>query len=85
MLLKLEGVIHVPQLELNIGYYHIDLSPGVKQFCTIVLPWVKCKYQNKSMGVCNCPNFPVKYIQTLQKFLYGTCVHIRNNNYIPLY
>ena len=60
MLLKLEGVIHVPQLELNIGYYHIDLSPGVKQFCTIVLPWVKCKYQNKSMGGCNCPNFSSK-------------------------
>ena len=37
-------------LDLNIVYYHIDLSPGSKQICTIVLPYSECKYQKYSWG-----------------------------------
>ena len=38
------------------GYYHIELSPGAKQLCTIVLPWGKYKYQKLPMEFCNSPN-----------------------------
>ena len=37
------------------GYYHIELSPGSKQICTILLPWGKYEYQKLPMGVCNSP------------------------------
>ena len=38
------------------GYYHIELSPGAKQICTIVLPWGKYKYQKLPMEFCNSPD-----------------------------
>ena len=37
------------------GYYHIELSPKSKELCTIVIPWVKYKYQKLPMGLCNSP------------------------------
>ena len=37
-------------------YYRIELSPGAKQLCTIVLPWGKYEYQNLPMRVCNSPD-----------------------------
>jgi hypothetical protein len=45
MLLKLEGFQWATSLELNMGYYHKELSPFSKQLCTIVLPWGKYEYQ----------------------------------------
>ena len=38
------------------GYYHIELSLGSKQICTIVLPWGKYEYKKLPIGVCNSPN-----------------------------
>ena len=43
MSLNLEGFTSVSSLDLNLGYYHIKLSPGSKKLCTIVLPWSKYK------------------------------------------
>ena len=56
MLLNLEGFTYASPLDLNMGYYHIELSPRSKQLCTIILPWGKYKYQNIPMGVCNSPD-----------------------------
>ena len=56
MLLRLEGFTHASSLDLNMGYYHIELSPSAKQLCTIVLPWGKYEYQKLPMGVCNSPD-----------------------------
>ena len=39
LLLKLEGFQYGTSLDLNMGYYHIELSPDSKRICTIVLPW----------------------------------------------
>jgi hypothetical protein len=36
MLLKLEGFKYATSLDLNMGYYHIKLSPESKRLCTIV-------------------------------------------------
>ena len=40
MLMKLEGFMYASSLDLNMGYYHIDLSPDSKKLCTIVFLWV---------------------------------------------
>jgi len=45
MLLKLEGFRYATSLDLNMGYYHIELSPDAKKLCTIVLPFGKFEYQ----------------------------------------
>ena len=38
LLLKLEGFKYGTSLDLNMGYYHIELSPDSKRICNIVLP-----------------------------------------------
>ena len=53
MLLNMEGFKYASSLDLNMGYYHIESSPGYKWLCTIVLPWGKYEYQKLPMGVCN--------------------------------
>ena len=56
LLLKLEGFQHATSLDLNMGYYHIELTPFSKQLCTIVLPFGKYEYQRLPMGLCNSPD-----------------------------
>ena len=56
LLLKLEGFQHATSLDLNMGYYHIELTPFSKRLCTIVMPWGKYKYQCLPMGLCNSPD-----------------------------
>ena len=56
MLLNLEGFQWATSLDLNMGYYHIELSPFSKELCTIVLPFGKYEYQRVPMGLCNSPD-----------------------------
>ena len=56
LLLKLEGFQYATSLDLNMGYYHIELSPDSKQLCMIVLPWGKYEYQKLPMGLNNSPD-----------------------------
>jgi RNase H-like domain found in reverse transcriptase/Reverse transcriptase (RNA-dependent DNA polymerase)/Retroviral aspartyl protease len=56
LLLKLEGFKYATSLDLNMGYYHIELSSNSKELCTIVLPWGKYEYQRLPMGLCNSPD-----------------------------
>ena len=60
LLLKLKGLQFATSLDLNMGYYHIQLSPDSKQLCTIVLPWGKYEYQKLLMGLCNSPDISKK-------------------------
>ena len=55
-MLKLEGFRYGTSLDLNMGYYHIELSPNSKRLCTIVLPWGKYEYQKLPMGLSNSPD-----------------------------
>jgi len=55
-MLKLEGFQYGTSLDLNMGYYHIELNPISRKLCTIVLPWGKYEYQRLPMGLCNSPD-----------------------------
>ena len=56
LLLKLEGFQYATALDLNLGYYHIELEPESSRLCIIVLPWGKFKYRKLPMGLCNSPD-----------------------------
>jgi hypothetical protein len=56
LLLKLEGFQYATTLDLNMGYYHIKLSPFSKRLCMIVMPFSKYEYQCLPMGLCNSPD-----------------------------
>jgi len=55
-MLKLEGFQYGTSLDLNMGYYHIELNPDSRKLCTIVLPWGNYEYQRLPMGLCNSPD-----------------------------
>ena len=48
LLLKLEGFQYGTSLDLNMGYYHIELDLASKALCTIVIPW-------DNMNTKDCP------------------------------
>ena len=56
LLMKLEGFQWATALDLNMGYYHIELCPASKKVCTIVLPWGKYEYQVLPQGLSNSPD-----------------------------
>ena len=56
MLLNLEGFQYATSLDLNMGYYHIELSPASKELCTLVFPFGKYEMQRLPMGLCNSPD-----------------------------
>lgn len=53
LLLNLEGFQCETSLDLNMGYYHIHLTPNSRCLCTIVMPWGKYEYQRLPMGLSN--------------------------------
>ena len=56
ILQKLEGFQYATSLDLNMGYYHILLTPNASRLCTVVLPWGKYEYLRLPMGLCNSPD-----------------------------
>ena len=48
---QLEGFKYATSLDLNMGYYHIRLSPESSQMCTIVTEFGLYKYNRLPMGV----------------------------------
>ena len=67
MLLNLEGFQYATSLDLNMGYYHIELSPRSKQLCTLVFPFGKFEMQRLPMGLCNSPDiFQEKMSELMQ-------------------
>ena len=56
MLQKLESFQWATSLDLNMGYYHIELSPFSRKLCTVVFPWGKYEYLRMPMGLCNSPD-----------------------------
>jgi len=56
LLLKLEDFTFGTSLDLNMGYYHIVLTPESARMCTVVFPWGKYEYTRLPMGLCNSPD-----------------------------
>ena len=56
LLFKLEGFKCVTSLDLNMGYYHIELGPFSRKLCTVVLHWGKYEYWKLPMGLYNSPD-----------------------------
>ena len=54
--MNLEGFQCATSLDLNVGYYHLELNEKSKELCTIVLPFGKFEYQQIPMGLCNSPD-----------------------------
>jgi len=69
MLLKLEGFQFSTCLDLNMGYYHIELSPHLLECCTVVLPWGEYEYLRLPMGLCNSPEIFQEKMSTLMQHL----------------
>ena len=65
LLLKLEGFQYGTSLDLNMGYYHINLDSDSSKYCTIVLPWGKYEYSRLPMGLCNSPDIFQEKMGTL--------------------
>ena len=66
LLQKLEVFYFATSLDLNMGYYHIGLTPYASSLCTVVLPWGKYKYLRLPMGLCNSPDiFQEKMIKLM--------------------
>ena len=65
LLLKLECFQYATSLDLNMGYYHIELSPFSHELCTIVLPWGKYEYLRLLMGLINSPDIFQEKMSTL--------------------
>ncbi len=76
LLLKLEGFTYGTSLDLNMGYYHIELTPNSKRYCTIVLPWGKYEYQRLPMGLCNSPDIFQEKMSSLMADLEFVRVYI---------
>ena len=56
MLMNLEGFKYATSLDLNMGYYHLELSEKSKELCAIALPFGKFECQRIPMGLCNSPD-----------------------------
>jgi hypothetical protein len=56
MLEKLEGFMYATSLDLNMGYYHMLLTPFSSRLCTNVLPWGKYEYCRLPMGLSISPD-----------------------------
>ena len=65
VLLKLEGFKYATSLDLNMGYYHIELSQHSQQLCTIVLRRGKYEYLRLPMGLANSPDIFQEKMSTL--------------------
>ena len=76
LLLKLEGFQYATSLEINMGYYHIKLTPMSKKLCTFVLPWGKYEYQWLPMGLCNSPDIFQEKISELGSLFNNFCVEV---------
>jgi hypothetical protein len=73
LLQTLEGFYLGKSLDLNMGYYHIGLTPYASTLCTLVLPWGKYKYLRLPMRLCNSPDiFQEKIFQEkMSELMFG--------------
>jgi hypothetical protein len=78
MLRKLEGFMYATSLDLNMGYYHMLLTPFASRLCTIVLPWGKYEYCQLPMGLSVSPDIFQEKMGELMAGLEFACAYLDN-------
>ena len=78
LLLRLEGFRYGTTLDLNMGYYHIEISDKSKELCTIITQWGKYEYQRLPMGLCNSPDILQENMSKLFVGIYTVRVYIND-------
>jgi hypothetical protein len=78
ILLKLKGFQYATTHDLNMGYYHMKLSPLSTCLCTIVMPFGKYEYHHLPMGLCNSPDIFQERMYKIFSDLEYTCAYIDN-------
>ena len=73
---QLEGFSYATSLDLNMGYYHISLSPQAADMCTIITEYGKYKYKRLPMGVACSPDIFQAKIYELLGDIEGTKAYI---------
>ena len=56
ILLKVESFIYATSPDLNVLFYHIQLTEYASKFCTIIILWGKYCYNNLQMVYSNSPD-----------------------------
>ena len=76
MLQKLDGFMNATSLDLNMGYYHMILTPFARRLCTIVLPWGKYEYCRLPMGLLVSPDIFQEKMSKLMSGLEFACAYL---------
>ena len=76
LLQKIEGFMFATSLDLNMGYYHILLTPAASRLCTVIFPWGKYVYKRLPMGLCNSPDIFQEKMSDLMSGLEFTRAHL---------
>ena len=72
-------ITYASSLDLNVGYYHIKLSPGAKHLCTILIPWEGgYEYHKLPVGGCEIPDIFQVNISELFEVFYMVRKYIDN-------
>ena len=73
---QLEGFNYATSLDLNMGYYHIQLSPTAADICTIITEYGTFRYKRLPMGVACSPDIFQAKIYELLGDIDGTKAYI---------
>ena len=55
LLESLLGFQWISAIDMNMGYYHIELDPYAQEVCTITFPWGKYSYNRLPIGISCAP------------------------------
>jgi len=53
---QMEKFTYASAIDLNMGYYHLELSPETMEICTVVFPFGKFRYSRLPMGASAAPD-----------------------------
>jgi hypothetical protein len=56
VLQELEGLTFATALDLNMGYYTIQLDPDASKICTVIFPWTKYSHLRLPMCIAGSPD-----------------------------
>jgi hypothetical protein len=78
ILQKLEGFTYATALDLNMGYYTINLDPTASKMCTIIFPWGRYSYKRLPMGFGGSANIFQAQIMDLMASLKFVRAYMNN-------